>query len=80
MLKLFLEFLHSSLIFRSLEAIFSLIADKSSSLNVQFTLWVCYIEIYKEALRDLLEGSSMASGGGGAGLQIREDEEGNTST
>ncbi|XP_053263998.1 kinesin-like protein KIF27 isoform X3 [Podarcis raffonei] len=55
---------------RAIEEIFQIISENH---NIDFTVKVSYIEVYKEELRDLLElETSMKY------LQIREDEKGNT--
>ncbi|XP_003407846.1 kinesin-like protein KIF27 isoform X1 [Loxodonta africana] len=55
---------------RAIQEIFQNISENS---NVDFTIKVSYIEVYKEELRDLLElETSMKD------LHIREDEKGNT--
>lgn len=55
---------------RAIQEIFQIISENH---NVDFTVKVSYIEVYKEELRDLLElETSMRD------LHIREDEKGNT--
>ena len=57
---------------RALDELFQLIGSHSPSAQCRVT--VSYIEIYKEELRDLLDGGSVAQ----QPLVIREDEQGNT--
>ena len=69
------QFLHLAFTSRSLEELFNCIVSKKAEL--QHTVHVSYLEIYKEELRDLLLGR-VASGVGPHELNIRETEGGNT--
>ncbi|XP_061483012.1 kinesin-like protein KIF27 isoform X2 [Rhineura floridana] len=55
---------------RAIEEIFQIVSENH---NIDFTVKVSYIEVYKEELRDLLELETSLKY-----LQIREDEKGNT--
>ena len=56
---------------RALDELFHLL--ESLSPSVELRVAVSYVEIYKEELRDLLDGGGVAQP-----LVIREDEQGNT--
>lgn len=62
--------------FRALDELFCLVESRSSTAQCRVT--VSYIEIYKEELRDLLDGGGMVGGVAQQPLVIREDEQGNT--
>ena len=59
-------------LYRALDELFQLVGSRSPSAQCRVTL--SYIEIYKEELRDLLDGGGVAQ----QPLVIREDEQGNT--
>lgn len=63
--------------FRALDELFQLVESRSPTAQ-QYRIIISYIEIYKEELRDLLDGGGVAGGVVQQPLVIREDEQGNT--
>jgi hypothetical protein len=62
--------------FRALDELFRLVGTRSPSSPAlaRYRITLSYIEIYKEELRDLLDGGGVVQ----QPLVIREDEQGNT--
>ena len=57
-----------------MEELFQLVGTRPPSSPARYRVTLSYIEIYKEELRDLLDGGGVVQ----QPLVIREDEEGNT--